>query len=140
LDFIILNRELDYSQSEISRKTNLSSRIVARELETLLDEGVIKITRKLGKTNMYKLNYSKKVRGLVQCVGYSIKLDYELLAKAIPSAAANANIPQPYNENDVLVWTRRILKSVCKENKRCFYPSEFILSDEMQGSEAYHDA
>ncbi|HJT46943.1 MAG TPA: helix-turn-helix domain-containing protein [Nitrososphaeraceae archaeon] len=136
LDFLILNRDLDYTGSDIARKTNLTYMTVVRELQTLLDEGIVKVTRKLGRSNMYKLIDSQKVRWLVQYVDDSIKMDYELMTTIISSSHANANIPQPYNQVDVLVWTRRILKSICKENKKCcFCLSDFILSDdEVQGT------
>ncbi len=45
---------------------------------------------------------------------------------------SGGNIPEPFNENDERVWMNRILKDMCRETRDCFYPSEFILNEEMQ--------
>lgn len=47
------------------------------------------------------------------------------------------NIPQPFNENDVKAWLGRILRDLCREARRRFYPSEFILDEEMRDALAY---
>jgi hypothetical protein len=50
------------------------------------------------------------------------------------------NIPEPFNQNDVLAWTGRILRDMCREGRECFYPSEFILDEELQEAMAYDNA
>ncbi|HZD81287.1 MAG TPA: hypothetical protein VE076_00300 [Nitrososphaeraceae archaeon] len=51
---------------------------------------------------------------------------------------SGGDIPEPFNQNDEKVWIDRILKHMCKNhNRRCFYPSEFILNDEMQDARVY---
>jgi len=50
---------------------------------------------------------------------------------------SGGNIPEPFNENDERVWMNRILKDMCRETRDCFYPSEFILNEEMQHAKAY---
>ena len=47
------------------------------------------------------------------------------------------NIPQPFNENDVKAWLGWILSDLCREVRRRFYPSEFILDEETRGAHAY---
>lgn len=77
LDFFLIFREYDYSESDIARKTNLSPKTVSKELELLLNEGLVKITRKRGKSNMYKWNETKKTEGLLQYVDYIDKTTLE---------------------------------------------------------------
>jgi hypothetical protein len=50
---------------------------------------------------------------------------------------SGGNIPEPFNENDERVWMNRILKDMCRETRDCFYPSEFILNEEIQHVKAY---
>jgi hypothetical protein len=47
------------------------------------------------------------------------------------------NTPKPFNRNDVLAWTGRVLRDMCRESRECFYPSEFILNEELQEADAY---
>lgn len=51
---------------------------------------------------------------------------------------SGSDIPEPFNANDDNVWIDRILRTMCRlSQKRCFYPSEFVLEDDMQSAGAY---
>ena len=56
LDFFLDHKEFDYSPGEIAKKTGLSFRTIFRELPGLERQQLIFVSRKIGKTNMYKLN------------------------------------------------------------------------------------
>jgi DNA-binding transcriptional ArsR family regulator len=56
LDFFLDHKEFDYSPGEIAKKTGLSFRTIFRELPSLEKNQIIYISRKIGKTNMYRLN------------------------------------------------------------------------------------
>ncbi|HKR57637.1 MAG TPA: hypothetical protein VJR67_02085 [Candidatus Nitrosopolaris sp.] len=56
LDFFFDHKEFDYPPSEIAKKTGLSFRTVFREIPNLEKIQLIFNNRKIGKTNMYKLN------------------------------------------------------------------------------------
>jgi len=56
LDFFFDHKEFDYPPSEIAKKTGLSFRTIFRELPTLERNQLIFNNRRIGKTNMYKLN------------------------------------------------------------------------------------
>lgn len=56
LDFFLDHREFDYSPAEIAKKTGLSFRTVFRELPHLEKNQLVYISRKIGKTSMYRLN------------------------------------------------------------------------------------
>ena len=56
LDFFFDHKEFDYPPSEIAKKTGLSFRTVFREIPNLEKMQLIFNNRKIGKTNMYKLN------------------------------------------------------------------------------------
>ena len=56
MDFFLDHKEFDYSPGEIARKTGLSFRTIFRELPHLEKNQLIYISRKIGKTNMYRLN------------------------------------------------------------------------------------
>ncbi|MDQ3873528.1 MAG: winged helix-turn-helix domain-containing protein, partial [Thermoproteota archaeon] len=56
MDFFLDHKEFDYSPGEIAKKTGLSFRTIFRELPHLEKNQIIYISRKIGKTNMYRLN------------------------------------------------------------------------------------
>lgn len=56
LDFFLDHKEFDYSVNEISQKTGLSFRTIFREIPDLERIQLIYNSRRIGKTNMYKLN------------------------------------------------------------------------------------
>ena len=56
LDFFFDHKEFDYPPSEIAKKTGLSFRTIFREIPSLERNQMIFNNRRIGKTNMYKLN------------------------------------------------------------------------------------
>ena len=56
MDFFLDHKEFDYSPGEIAKKTGLSFRTIFRELPYLEKYQLIYISRKIGKTTMYRLN------------------------------------------------------------------------------------
>jgi predicted transcriptional regulator len=82
LDFLIVSKGYDYTESEIARRTGLTPKRVSRELENLVSENIVKKTRKIGKSNMYILNDVENVSGLVQYVDDTIKMEYKGTSQA----------------------------------------------------------
>jgi len=56
LDFFLDHKEFDYSANEIAQKTGLSFMTIFREVPSLEKNQFIYNSRKIGKTNMYRLN------------------------------------------------------------------------------------
>ena len=56
IDFFFYHKEFDYPPSEIAKKTGLSFRTIFREIPSLERNQLIFNNRRIGKTNMYKLN------------------------------------------------------------------------------------
>lgn len=56
LDFFLDHKEFDYPPSEIAKKTGLSFRTIFREMPGLERNQLVFNNRRVGKTNMYKLN------------------------------------------------------------------------------------
>jgi hypothetical protein len=56
MDFFLDHKEFDYSPGEIAKKTGLSFRTIFREMPHLEKNQLVYISRKIGKTNMYRLN------------------------------------------------------------------------------------
>ena len=56
LDFFLDHKEFDYSPAEVAQKSGLSFRTVFREIPNLESNQLIYRSRKIGKTNMYRLN------------------------------------------------------------------------------------
>jgi DNA-binding transcriptional ArsR family regulator len=72
MDFFLDHKEFDYSPGEIAKKTGLSFRTVFRELPYLEKNQLIYISRKIGKTNMYRLNVD------LQAVNFLEKFAFEM--------------------------------------------------------------
>jgi len=56
LDFFLDHKEFDYSPLEVAKKTGLAIRTVFREIPNLETKELIYKNRKIGKTNMYRIN------------------------------------------------------------------------------------
>jgi hypothetical protein len=80
LDFFVLFKNYDYTEAEIARRTNLTPKTVSKELENLVNEEIVKLTRKIGRSNMYTLSDSTQVRGLVQFIEDRVKTGYEYIS------------------------------------------------------------
>ena len=72
MDFFLDHKEFDYSPGEIAKKTGLSFRTIFRELPNLEKNQLIYISRKIGKTNMYRLNVD------LQAVNFLEKFAFEM--------------------------------------------------------------
>ena len=60
IDFLITNKELDYSLSEISRKSNVAWSTLNTIWPNLEKNKIVIHTRNVGKAKMYKLNTQNK--------------------------------------------------------------------------------
>src|SRR5581483_12030136 len=70
LDFFLDHKEFDYPPSEIAKKTGLSFRTIFREMPGLERNQLIFNNRRIGKTNMYKLNTDFEAVALLEiCFG-----------------------------------------------------------------------
>jgi hypothetical protein len=85
MDFFLDHKEFDYSPGEIARKTGLSFRTIFRELPHLEKNQLIYISRKIGKTNMYRLNTD------LQAVAFLEKFAFEMSQLHINEPAPPVN-------------------------------------------------
>ncbi len=77
LDFLIDNHFFDYPMTEIARESNVSYNSIKKFFNDLIKTGIIKKTRKVGKSDYYKLNMdSNFVKNL-------IKLDWILTKNSL---------------------------------------------------------
>lgn len=72
LDFLIENREFDYSMTEIARNSEVGWSAFSEVWKRFVEKEIIRETRKIGNAKMYKLNTENHV------VKKLIKLDAEL--------------------------------------------------------------
>lgn len=92
LDFFLDHKEFDYPPSEIAKKTGLSFRTVFREIPSLERNQLIFNNRRIGKTNMYKLNTDFEAVVLLE----RFVLDMSQLrpSKETGSSATEEDIPE----------------------------------------------
>jgi hypothetical protein len=61
LDFLIGNHFFDFSMTEIAKESNISYNSLKEFFDIFLKKGIIVKTRKVGKSDMYKLNTENPV-------------------------------------------------------------------------------
>ena len=67
LEFFLEMRELDFGIGDVARETGLNRATTYNTVEELIRQEIIVPTRKLGNTQLYKLNlYKPEVRALVE--------------------------------------------------------------------------
>ena len=72
LDFMIENHFFDFPLTEIARESNISYNSLKVFIEDFVEKGIFIITRKIGKSDYYKLNLENDF------VKNMIKLDWSL--------------------------------------------------------------
>ncbi|MBU4069711.1 MAG: hypothetical protein KJ646_01905 [Nanoarchaeota archaeon] len=90
LDFLIENHFWDFPITEIAKESNVSYNSLKVFFEQFLNSGILIKTRKLGKSNYYKLNTEN------QFIKNLIKLDWSLTKRNILSETEKQKIPSLY--------------------------------------------
>jgi len=86
MDFLIDNQFFDYPMTEIARESNVSYNPIKLFFPKLIESGIVVKTRKVGKSDYYKLNLNNSfVKNL-------IKLDWILTKKNILPKIESHNI------------------------------------------------
>jgi Fe2+ or Zn2+ uptake regulation protein len=67
LDFLLTERELDFSISDIARNSGIGRATLYRIWEQLIENNIITHTRTIGKSKLYKLNIQNpKIKKLIE--------------------------------------------------------------------------
>ena len=61
LDFLIGNHFFDFNMTDIARESNISYNSLLTFFQDFLDKGIIINTRRVGKSEMYKLNMESPI-------------------------------------------------------------------------------
>jgi Fe2+ or Zn2+ uptake regulation protein len=77
LNFLIEQREFDYSETDIAEAADVSQKTVYREIPKFESIGLITNTGRVGRAKMYKLNIDSKIAKLL------VKLCYEIAVKRV---------------------------------------------------------
>jgi DNA-binding transcriptional ArsR family regulator len=110
IDFLLIYRDFDYSEADIARKIEMTPKTVGKEISILLELGAIKLTRKSGRSNMFRINDSQKVRGLLQYVnGTQEMMSYPKRCKEMPdiivhNAQEELAFRKQYVSSDSDIW------------------------------------
>lgn len=80
IDFFLDNRLFDYTKSEIIENVNIGRATFFKYWKELEEFGVVRVTRKIGKSKLYKLNEGSEV------VKKLVMLDSALSKKAMEKA------------------------------------------------------
>ncbi len=86
LDFLIENDIFDYSKTHIAELSGVSFNTLETLWEKLLEEGIIKKTRRVGNSQMYQLNKENPV------VNMLFEMDKRLMLESIKEKEAKALI------------------------------------------------
>ncbi|MCX6815620.1 MAG: helix-turn-helix domain-containing protein [Candidatus Aenigmarchaeota archaeon] len=78
IDFLIEGKGLDYSKTDIADGCEISRPTLYKILPFLLKNGVVKSTRKIGRTTLYSINgQSEKVKVLLKLEEFLLKKSFE---------------------------------------------------------------
>ena len=58
IDFLIINNTSDFSKTELSTKLGLSVTTIRKYLRELEEQGIVIVSRKVGKITFYKINFN----------------------------------------------------------------------------------
>ena len=84
LDFLLTFREFDYSGTDIAKESEVSWITTKKIIENLHKQGILKETRKVGKSVMYKLNAdSEFVKNLIGLYDDLLKSRLEIEKKKV---------------------------------------------------------
>jgi len=56
LDIFLANPYLDFSKNELAKELGMSKQTLYKNFEDLVELGVIKVSRKIGRATMYRIN------------------------------------------------------------------------------------
>lgn len=65
LDFFILNKQTDYSETDIARNALVSKKTAYRQIKKLEGIGIIIYTRKVGMAKMYKFDSNSDISEII---------------------------------------------------------------------------
>ena len=82
IDFLLENKGLDFSKSEIAQGAGVSRASLFNYWAELEKHGIVKVTRRFGKTKLYSLNAKNPVAHKI------VELEKALIAEALDRAAA----------------------------------------------------
>lgn len=74
IDFLIINNTSDFSKTELSTKLGLSVTTIRKYLRELEEQGIVTVSRKVGKITFYKINFNHP---LVSSISKIIKKEEE---------------------------------------------------------------
>ncbi|MPZ08418.1 MAG: HTH domain-containing protein [Nitrososphaeraceae archaeon] len=89
LDFLVEQREFDYSEADIAEAVGVSAKTIYREIPRLESLGLLLHTRKVGRAKMYRLNMNSKIAPLL------VKLAYEIGSVRIENILKEQKAKQP---------------------------------------------
>jgi len=79
LNFLIGNHFFDFNMTDMAREANISYNSLLTFFDEFLDKGIIVKTRRVGKSNMYKLNLDNPIaKKFLQFAWFLTKQDLEI--------------------------------------------------------------
>lgn len=92
LDFLLIFREFDYSEADISRNAGVSSRQIYRSLPKLVNLDLVELTRVSGRSKMYKINANTEAIQALE------KFVYQIAKKKVQDESVNTPIQSRLNK------------------------------------------
>ena len=84
IDFLIEGKGIDYSKTDIAYGCEISRPTIYKVLPKLVKEGVVKITRNIGRVTLYTINPgNEKVKSLLKLEEILLKKSFEDVQSAI---------------------------------------------------------
>ena len=105
LDFLLMFREFDYSESDIARNAGISTRHIYRAVPKLEKIGLIENTRTTGRSKMFKINSNSEAIIHLAKFAHAIaktKIQDEISKNPIQSMLDNEKIAESDEEQELV--------------------------------------
>ena len=90
LDFLVANRWIDYSKSDIARMSGIGWQTLYRSWGTLEKHDLIKFTRNIGKAQLYKFNDKSPIAKSLARLALDVADKRNLVQKGVSLGSAEA--------------------------------------------------
>ena len=95
LDFFLENRFWDYTKKDIARESGISRTQLYRFWNVLEDFGIVKETRKIGGTTLYKMNMDSPIGKLLEAISIEMadRINEKILAEEVREGQQRLSLP-----------------------------------------------
>lgn len=102
LDFLIENRNYDYSLSDIARGSDVSRPTLYEMIDGLVELGIVQETRRNGNARMFAIDVQRRI--VQKLSGFDFELSKKLIRNELTRQDSEDAVPLSSKEEAILGW------------------------------------